>query len=312
MKQMTSRYLDGILHVYQVTVNQERLLEPVATYSIGSHENELIHAVAPDLSRLVYATSHSVICIDQKGDAQWRYELEPRSTQYYVRRPDCVFSLDGTWIWVYRPDAINDRGPDTMVILRASTGEMVARAELDSVGEGGQLALHRDGRHILLGVGEGQDGAKLYLAALSADLNSIKLYCYGWEDRVLIDISPDGSRFMTMDHGRDDVAFHAFPSGDVALRLPTEAFDDEDQEPLVGYTGGFLNSDTAVVTLAGETDDEEWHRHYRIDLRTGQSRGRFEAHSRDSYDFEPLGDNTWIVSDADGKPVRLRFSNGET
>lgn len=308
MKSTTTRYLNGTLNLYQVTTAEDRLLKPVATYAIKSDDKELSHAVAPDLSRLVYATSNSIICFDRKGDARWRYDLEPLSTAYRVRPPDFAFSLDGTWLWVYRPDAINDRGPDTLVTLRVSTGEVVAKAELDSVGEGGRIALHRDDRHILLGVGEGQDGARVYLAALSASHDSIELHSYEWNDRVLIDTSPDGSQFMTVDHGRDDVAFHTFPSGEIALCLPIDAFEDEDEEPLIDYAGGFLNSDTAVVTLAGEKDDKEWHRHYRIDLRTRRPQGRFEAYSRDSYDFEPLGDGTWIVSGADGRPIRHKLS----
>ncbi|KAJ5180111.1 hypothetical protein N7492_003321 [Penicillium capsulatum] len=301
-----TRYLDGTLHIYQVTVHAESLT-PVASYSINTDDKELNHAIAPGLERLVYATNHSIVCLDQKGNVQWRYAFEPASTERWIRPPECAFSLDGAWLWVYRPDAMNDRGPDLLAVLHASTGQVAATIELDSVGEAGWIILHPDGRHILLGVGEGQDGGKVYLATLSANHDRVNLHHYGWNDRALIDISPDGNRFMTVDHGRDDVAFHAFPSGEVMLRLPVAAFNDADEEALIDYTGGFIHSDIAVVTLAGETDDEEWHRHYPIDLHSGQPQGSFEAHSQNSYDFEPLGDGTWIVSDESGRPVRLQL-----
>ncbi|KAF7184636.1 hypothetical protein CNMCM7691_005879 [Aspergillus felis] len=233
---------------------------------------------------------------------------EPRSTQRYVPHSNCAFSLDGAWVWVYRPDAMADRGPDILVVLRAETGEEVARTELDSVGQGAGLALHPDGRHVLLDVGEGQDGVKLYRAALTGD--DIDLHSYGWDDRCLVDLSPDGRRFMTVDHGRYDIAFHVFPSGEEVLRLPVEAFGYEYgvDEACMHWNGGFLSADIAVITIAGEKDDKEWHCHYSIDLRSGIPLGRFEAHSRDNYDFEPLGDGTWIVSGPDGSPVHCQSS----
>ncbi|GIJ99684.1 hypothetical protein Aspvir_003685 [Aspergillus viridinutans] len=308
MKLTTTRYLDGEIRAYRVSGSIHGPLEPAATYRVESSGKELIHAVAPNLDRAVYITSHSVVCISQNSDLLWRYDLEPRSTQRYVPHSNCVFSLDGAWVWVYRPDAMADRGPDILVVLRAETGEEVARTELDSVGQGARLALHPDGRHILLDVGEGQDGVKLYRAALTG--GDIDLHSYGWDDRCLVDLSPDGRRFMTVHHSRYDIAFHVFPRGEVVLRLPVEAFGYEygDDGACTHWNGGFLNADIAVITIAGEKDDKEWHCHYSIDLCSGIPLGRFEAHSRDNYDFEPLGDGTWIVSGPDGSAVRRRSS----
>jgi len=159
-------------------------------------------------------------------------------------------------------------------------------------------------------VGEGQDGVKLYRAALNGD--SIDLHSYVWDCRTLVDVAPDGRSFMTVDL---DFAFHAFPGGEVVLRVPVEDFGYEyggdeygDDEAIAHWTGGFLNADIAVVTIVGEKDDKEWHCHHGIDLRTGTPLGRFEAHSRDREDFEPLGDGTWIVSGPDGSPIRGQCS----
>jgi hypothetical protein len=40
---------------------------------------------------------------------------------------------------------------------------------------------------------------------------------------------------------------------------------------------------------------------------TGTPPGRFEGHSRDRDDFEPLGDGTWIVPGTDGSAIRSVF-----
>lgn len=52
------------------------------------------------------------------------------------------------------------RGPDMLVVLRADTGEEVAKAELDSVGQAAYLTTHPDRRHVLLDIGEGQEEAR--------------------------------------------------------------------------------------------------------------------------------------------------------
>ena len=120
----------------------------------------------------------------------------------------------------------------------------------------------------------------------------------------MIDVAPDGRWFMTVDHSRYDVTFHVFLSGEVILRVPIEAFGYEYFED----DEACIDGDIAVVTIAGEEDDQEWHCHYSINLRSGIPCGRFEAYSRDNYDFEALGDGTWIVSGLDGSVVRRRWS----
>lgn len=207
---------------------------------------------------------------------------------------------------------MNDCGPDLLVVLDASSGAEIAREELDSVGQGATIAVHPDGRNILFDVGEGQDGAKMYRAVLAGDSNEIDLYPYGWEDRCLLDMAPDGRTFMTVDHDLGDAAFHAFPGGDVLLRVSVEDFGyegDEDDEACIHYIGGFLDLNTAVVTVKGETGDEEWLRYHTVDVRTGAHLGRLDVHSHDdeAEDFQPLGDGTWVESDADGNVVRHRF-----
>lgn len=158
----------------------------------------------------------------------------------------------------------------------------------------------------MLDVGEGQDGVELFLAALT-DSGGIDLHSYGWNDRFLIDIAPDGRSFMTVDHGRYDVAFHVFPSGKEVMHLPITAFGYEYGDSFMNCTGGFLSQDIAVITITGEMDDKEWHHYHKIDLHTGKPLDRFEAHFRASEDIETFGDGTWIVSDLDGNPVRLRL-----
>ncbi|MFG2002927.1 hypothetical protein ACGFNU_27585 [Spirillospora sp. NPDC048911] len=300
MSRLFTRVLDGSVCVYDVA--SEGVLEPVARLRAGDKVTG--HAVATDLSRVAYATLHEVVCVHRDEGELWRYELLPRSDERYGHSPGCEFSLDGKTVWVYRPDGVARRGnADRWVVLDAHSGEVVARAELGTTGHIGRHHRHPDGAGFLLDVGEGQDGALIFRGALAGD--GLELFAYPWLDRCLVDLAPDGRHFMTVCHDQSDVAFHSYPDGDVILRLPVPAFGHDPDDAFLEWSGGYLDPGTAVVTVAGETEDEqEWHRHYRIDLGTGGVRERFEAHSTGPYDLELLGDGSWLTSDSDGRPVR--------
>lgn len=150
----------------------------------------------------------------------------------------------------------------------------------------------------------------MYRAVFAREDRKVDLHAYGWDDRCLVDIAPDGRTFMSVDHGGRDAVFHAFPSGGVLLRLSVGDFGyegDEDDEACVHYIGGFLDLRIAVVTVKGETNGEQWLHYHTVDVHTGAHLGRLDAYSREDEDFQPLGDGTWIVSDAGGNPVRHRF-----
>ncbi|KIM92561.1 hypothetical protein OIDMADRAFT_208805 [Oidiodendron maius Zn] len=305
MKQITTRYLDGEIRVYRILRNVDGLLQPLAIYPVQSTNKIMNHTATHGPSRAAYTTRHSVACIGLGGTLLWTYNLEPRSTRRHGHIPSCMFSHDGDLLWIYRPDMMADRGPDLLVVLRVDNGEVIATAELDTSGHSAQFMQHPDGQHILFNVGEGQDGARIFRVKLSG--STINLHPYEWDDRCLIDLTLDGQLLMTVDHGQADVSFHSVASGEVMLSVPVTAFEPQSDGLSVDWSGGFLGSDLAIVTIMGETDGQEWYHFHKVDLRTGTPMGRFESHSRDVYDFEPLGDGTWITSDSAGNPVRHRI-----
>ncbi|BFO18250.1 hypothetical protein SHKM778_46380 [Streptomyces sp. KM77-8] len=191
-----------------------------------------------------------------------------------------MLSLDGAVLWVYRPDVLADRDrPDQWVSLDAGTGAVIAQVDLETVGHGGQQLLHPASDQVFLDVGEGQDGSVIYRASLAE--GRMDLVCYPWSDRCLIDLSPDGRQFMTVDHGQADVAIHTYRDGEVTFTLSVGAFGQDPDETYVEWSGGYLSPDTVIVTLTGETEDEqEWFRHYRVDARSGQVQAEFDACGR--------------------------------
>jgi hypothetical protein len=142
----------------------------------------------------------------------------------------------------------------------------------------------------------------------SADGDGLNLFAYPWGDRALIDLAADGKQFMTINDDQSDVTFHAYPGGETSLRLTIEAFGYESEDwsdAHVEWSSGYLDSETAIVTICGEGDDEkEWWHHYRVDIRTGEIGSRLDEHWQTSCAIEPAGDDSWLTTDADGRPVR--------
>lgn len=298
-----TRLVSGDLCAYDLTAETHGLLEPAAVFPVEPGEEAMGHAVSADLARAAYTTRNAVACVGADGGELWRYDLEPRSDEKYGHRPSCAFSLDGGVMWVYRPDAMaGRRASDQWVALDAGSGTVIAHADLGTVGHGGEHFPHRGGRHMLLDVGEGQDGSTIFRGDL--DDGALEVFTYPW-NRCLIDFAPGGGHFMTVDHDQTDVSFHTYPDGEVTLRLPIEAFGGDPDKAFIEWSGGHLDSETAIVTIAGETDDEQdWHRHHRVDLRTGLVGAEFDAHSQTPYDIEPLGDGSWLTTDPGGRPIR--------
>ncbi|MFF6806140.1 hypothetical protein [Streptomyces sp. NPDC012616] len=304
LPQMITRLVDGRICAYDLAAGGRGVLSPVLVCRPSADEDVVDHAVAAGLTHVYYTTLDGVVCTTADGAEVWRSGFEPRSGRRSGHRPSCVLSSDGLVVWVYRPDAMAGRDrADQWVALDAGTGSVVAQADLRTVGHGGQQLLHPAGEEVLLDVGEGQDGSVMYRASLAGA--GMELIGYPWDDRCLIALSPDGHHFMTVHHEQADVAVHAYPDGEVRFALSVDAFGHDPDEVYVEWSGGYLSPDTLIVTLGGETEDEEeWFRHYRVDARSGQVRTGFDARTDNPYDMRPLGDGSWLTTDASGHPIR--------
>ncbi|GAA2998606.1 hypothetical protein GCM10020229_08760 [Kitasatospora albolonga] len=299
----TTRVLKDVIHVYDLAGGPGELV-PVARFLPVAGDEPISTSVTSDLGRACYTTLNAVVCVSADGTELWRHLLEPHSTSPYGHRPDCAYSPDGRTVWVYRPDAMADRGLlDHWEVLDAATGERLDAVELGTVGHGGSQYFHPTDGHVLLELGEGQDGVATFRARLLG--GRLEVFQYPWHDRCLIELSPDGTQFMTVDHSQTDVTFHRYPGGEELLTLTVDAFEPDREEGVVEWNGGYLTDSTAVVTIMGEDEEteEEWHRDHLVDLATGAVTP-FASGSADSYDITPLGDGSWLLAGPDGHPVR--------
>ncbi|WP_377269807.1 hypothetical protein [Peterkaempfera sp. SMS 1(5)a] len=306
--------VEGRLYGFDFGAGGEEL-PPTAEFVLGGSARDTWGAVvAPDGGCVVRSSQAAVECVGADGVERWRLGFEA-PTHESVGWLDCAFSTDGAQVWVYRPDAMLGRGEggDRWLVLDAEDGRVLAEAPLPTVGQGARQMMHPDGRHVLLDVGEGQDGVQLFRGALVGE--RLEVHEYPWDDRCLIDVSPDGREFMTVGHGTDDAVFHAFPDGEELCSfglerfVPEDADQDEDADDVeddddveeeqeriaLGWSGGYLNEETAVITLTGESGDVEWTRHQVVDLASGAILGELPGEPR------LLGDGTWVAMDDQGR-----------
>ncbi|MDN3357345.1 hypothetical protein [Actinomadura sp. DC4] len=301
-RSLPMRLVDGRICAYDIAPGSWGTLSPAAVFRPS--EEVVDHAVSADLRRAVYTTVNAAVCMTDDGTEIWRSAFEPPATERHGHHPGCALSLDDRLVWIYRPDSMAGRKRlDQWVVLDAETGRTIDHADLETVGHGAEQLRHPAGESLLLNVGEGQDGSIIFRGTPAGD--RLDLVRYPWSDRCLIDLAPDGDRFMTVDHDQGDVAFHTYPGGEVELKIPIETFGYDPEDAFVEWSGGYLRPDTAIVTIVGETEDEqEWWHHYPVDLRSGQVGAEFDAHGKSPYDLEPLGDGSWLTTDASGHPTR--------
>ncbi len=292
-----SRKLNHLVEVYDAELTPVRTftVPPRSTFREPGSEG---HAVTSTGDRLIYATDRAVLRTDPDGREEWRFDLGERGPRRGVAYTDVALSADDALVWVYVPNAMADRGDDEWIVLDAATGKLRSRHVLPTVGHGGDQYPLRDGR-MLLEVGEGQDGLRIYLAGPGTEPRD-----YGWNDRSLCGVAPDETRFVTVDHGSADLAVHTFPGGEVLFRLTVADFGfDEDDEVYVEWSPGFVDDDTLITVVRGENEeheDEEWWKFYRVGARTGAVLGELDVEARDEYAIEVLGTGRYVLTRPDG------------
>ncbi|MEU5695458.1 hypothetical protein [Actinosynnema sp. NPDC020468] len=267
-----SRIARGGIEAYDVAAGRD----PVAFFPLPEAAASDGHAVAPTLDRAVHTGPDHVVCVDRDGKVLWRTGFG-----------HAEFSADGRVVWLYQPG-----DGDRWVVLDAASGVERAGVDLTSEGVAGVHFVHPDGRHVLLSVGEGQDGVQVYLG--SFDGTAILHTAYPWHDRVVLGFSPGGGEFLSVAHDQTDLEIHRFPTGDVITRATVEDLG-YDNEMCFDWTGAFLDADRVVVAVIGD----DWSRHAVIDAHTA----RWLAELPTTGDIVTPGDGTWWTTDP---PTRCR------
>jgi hypothetical protein len=269
-------------------------------------------AVSSDGTFAVFTSTTAVTAVAADGSRRWLHAY-PRPVRD-GSHGSTLITAEGRQVWTVVPadattagsrdDDARLRRTDQWLVLDAADGSVLAATTLDSVGAGSEHFAHPDGIHIGLSVGEGQDGALLYWGRL--DGGNLIWWSVGDSDRVLVDLNSDGSRFLTVAHGQEDAAIHAFGDrgGDPLARIPAgpgpvgdQEFDDPDG-PYWDFVGGFVDDATVLLSRV-ELEEAELAGHWLFDGVTGASYGEIVYPAPITGYARPLGEGTWLTADDD-------------
>ncbi|MDA1358929.1 hypothetical protein O1R50_04805 [Glycomyces luteolus] len=226
----------------------------------------------PSGDRIAIATSAYLVCLDRAGAELWRFDFGPSTGERANARTNCRFSLDGTAVWLYRPDLYSGHGEiDRWFALDAATGAILGDAALPTYGgHGGYHVVHPDGVHVLLEVGCGQDGSYLFKGWIDDGVMTSAPWPVADDphqcDQRIAALSSDGGQVMAFEHDDAAVTFRDFPSGAVQWQIALQDFGfdlDSDQiETIFLWSGRYVDDRIAMVEFKGETgeldeDDED-------------------------------------------------------
>ncbi|MER6504164.1 hypothetical protein ABT218_33715 [Streptomyces sp. NPDC001455] len=271
-------------------------------------------AIAPDASFAVFGMPEGVVAVGADGVERW-VRRQGMSDEDLVHR-SCAVSRDGKYVWAL---VVGDEDPDDgdmWAVLDSATGEVIAQTALDGMTEYyATQSLHPDGVHVLLSIGEGQNGCYTYWSRLpeEADGENVDedegrpplLNYDGLADdkQVLLDISPDGGEFLTAGFNKD-LRRHRFPDGEVLTtlarnRVPLSSPKDDGW---VTWEGGYLTANTClVVSSCGDESLPQPSQHWVYQLSSDELRGPVLYPSSDNGSVvRCLGDGTWLTTDAAG------------
>ncbi|MEU8129035.1 hypothetical protein AB0B68_17615 [Micromonospora sp. NPDC049049] len=278
-----------------------------------------IDAVSPTLNLAVFSGQHALRAVDAAGALRWEvphacwssaclsyhdsYQDYADSREH--RHPDtgsCWISADGSTVWAHvrtaLPDDTESKLDEEWLVLDAPDGRLLGRASTGTVAAGSHHVPHPDPSQMGLSVGEGQDGAPLLWGRW--DGTRLTVTRIGDDDRSLVDVSPCGTRFLTISHWGQQPAVHRLPDGAVIREVtadprPHRPADAEEETPW-GYRCGFVDEHTIV---ASTIEGSEETRHWLIDTASGNILDQVQYPKPVSEDPMALGDGTWLTCGED-------------
>ncbi|MFJ4185042.1 hypothetical protein [Kitasatospora sp. NPDC089509] len=286
--------------------------------------------VAPDLSFAVFGTGTAYVAVARDGGRMlWQ---QPYGAWEVGRWGYLAFSPAGAAgeprIWLRLPSGLPDR---TLVLTLDAAGTVLARSVLPCGGYERFVSLWWDGHGEVAGVTvtdptaggrtahtsyraacrESESGAIVLGDRLPPDRDPLRP-----GERAYLDTDSRAARCMTLDRRGRDVSWHSLPTHRVTATLGLDDFPapgtgdcSVHNAPYLSYPSGFVDDDTALVTLHNPYDEaavylfgeDAWreYSHWLADPATGALHGRVEYPMPEVDNVLPLGDGTWITGEWD-------------
>jgi hypothetical protein len=185
-------------------------LNVLAEWPAGS-QHRADHATDPARGLALISAAGEVRLVDRAGRALWRHEHEPWSGDF--ERGCAWFDHAGDpYAVVLPPDDY-----DGCMVRRfdLASGKVLAEAPIEAA-PAGIHPVHQAGGWTGLSEGEGQDAARAWWVRPRPGTPEFDLIDAGWDEYILADADPGGTRILTLPHGSTGpLLVRAFPALDI-------------------------------------------------------------------------------------------------
>lgn len=232
------------------------------------------HATAPDQGLALISAPDEVRLLDRAGRVLWRHAHEPWSGDF---ESGCAW-LDhaGNPYAVILPP---DSGDGCMVRrFDLASGQVLAEAPIEAAPAGIEPVHQPDG-WAGLSEGEGQDAVKAWWVRSRPGTPELDLLDAGWDDWVLADADPAGTRILTLPHDTGPLLVRSFPA------LGTIQSLDPPEDHYWDFTACFAG-DLIIATMTG---DDASHLVAIDGPGTLHDLGEFDGW------LAPAADSTWLT-----------------
>jgi len=271
-------------------------------------------AVSPDRGLAVFPTTHAVRAVGADSEILWEHrhpcwayrceKLHADAAEYaddeWHRYPDCgsaAFSADGRHVWAHVPSGEHTQD---WLVLDASTGALLARADTGTAGHGSEHHPHA-----------GRMGLSLALQSFTPllwgrfDGSALHVEHAGGERGLL---SVGAPVYLTLDDDRRRLAAHRLADDAVLGEVEPPGFMGVKAEDAHGDDESFWHFDAVVVdgdTAVAPTNESDVargiNRHWLVDIPSMELTPLTypEEHGR----LVALGGGRWItIGENDGVP----------
>ncbi|BCY12921.1 hypothetical protein [Actinoplanes sp. L3-i22] len=266
--------------------------------------------VSPGGDLAVFGGVHAIRAVDVTGAVRWELRhgcwsaavcevaheaFDEYAGEHYHATADsgsAAFSADGRVVWAHV--RANQGDGEEWLVLDAGDGTVLARADTMTVGSMSWHVAHPDPAFMGLSIGTGdEDAPTLWGRWAGGTLTVTRL-----PGEVLLDVSPSGEHFLTVDVEQSSLGLYRAVDGAELRRADAE----DDDEEIWEYAGAVPWDTVALAGVEVEVDEPE---HWLIDLGTMTARGPV------AYPFpvwgppRPVGPGTWCTVARDDTAVHL-------
>jgi hypothetical protein len=279
-----------------------------------------VDAVGPGLDVAVFAGLHAVRAVEPDGRTRWEIRhacwvcegIHESAEEYaadedhrYFDSGSVGFDAGGRRVWAHVrvplmgetavADPRGDTSPEGWLVIDASDGTVMGRADTYTYAAGSDHVSHPDPAVMGLSVGEGQDGSPaLWGHWRDGDLSIDRLEGDG---QILVAAGPGGRTFLTVCHERrQELNVYRLPDLAVLGTLLADALPSAGESAEWDFSYAFLDDRRLVASTSDRGHGKKDVRHWLIDVQALEVLGQVRYPADGFSGPQGWGDGAWMTT----------------